>query len=59
MMSVENGTLQNLLIDKHASMGSAAIAAFIGAILKLPPAKQLLAQRSIKSKFVQFLASKA
>ena len=59
MMAVENGTLQNLLIDKHASMGSAAIAAFIGAILKLPPAKQLLAQRSIKSKFVQFLASKA
>ncbi|MBN2715489.1 MAG: 4Fe-4S binding protein [Deltaproteobacteria bacterium] len=59
MMAVENGTLQNLLLDKHASMGSAAIAAFIGALLKLPPTKQLLAQRTIKSKFVHFLASKA
>ena len=59
MMAVENGTLQDLLVDKHASMGSAAIAAFIGAILKLPPTKQLLALRTIKSKFVHFLASKA
>jgi hypothetical protein len=59
MMSVENSTLQHLLIDRHASMGSAAIAAFIGAILNLPPAKQLPAPKSIKSRFVQFLASKA
>ncbi|MBN2529614.1 MAG: 4Fe-4S binding protein [Deltaproteobacteria bacterium] len=59
MMAVENGTLQNMLVDKHANMGSAAIAAFIGGILKLPPAKQLLAQRTVKSRFVNFLASKA
>ena len=59
MMAVENGTLQNLLVDRHAGMSSAAIAAVIGAVLELPPAKQLLARNSLKSRFVNFLAGAA
>ena len=59
MMAVENGTLQSLLIDRHSTMTSAAIAGFVGAVLKLPPAKQMLANASLKSRFVNFLARRA
>ncbi len=59
MMAVENGTLQNLLIDAHSTMASAAIAGLVGAVLKLPPAKQMLANASLKSRFVNFLARRA
>jgi len=59
MMAVENGTLQSLLIDAHSTMASAAIAGLVGAILKLPPAKQMLANASLKSRFVSFLARRA
>ena len=40
-------------------MASAAIAGLVGAILKLPPAKQMLANASLKSRFVSFLARQA
>jgi Pyruvate/2-oxoacid:ferredoxin oxidoreductase delta subunit len=59
MMAIENGTLQNLIADPHASLSSAAINRLLGAILQLSPAKRLLAQQAIKSRFVDFLASKA
>ena len=59
MMAVENGTLQSLLVDAHSTMASAAIAGLVGAILKLPPAKQMLANASLKSRFVSFLARRA
>ncbi len=58
MMAVENGTLQEMLVDRHQGMSSAAIAGFVGALLKLPPAKQLLAKKSVKSRFVRFLAKR-
>jgi ferredoxin len=58
-MALENGTLQELIVDRHASMTSAAIAGLIGAVLDLPPAKRLLANDTIKSRFVEFLTSKA
>jgi len=57
MMAIENGTLHNLIADPHASLSSAAINRLLGAILSLSPAKRLLAQTAIKSRFVEFLAS--
>ena len=58
-MAIENGTLQNLLADPHANRSSAAINRLLGAILRLSPAKRLLAKAAFKSRFVDFLASKA
>jgi NAD-dependent dihydropyrimidine dehydrogenase PreA subunit len=58
MMAIEKGTLKKLLVDKHSSMSTAAIGAFVAAIPKLPPGKQLLAKEAIKSRFVDFLMSK-
>jgi Pyruvate/2-oxoacid:ferredoxin oxidoreductase delta subunit len=59
MMAIENGTLQNLLADPHANRSSAAMNRLLAAILRLSPAKRLLAKAAFKSRFVDFLASKA
>jgi ferredoxin len=59
MMAIENGTLQNLLTDRHASLPSAAINTLIATITRLPPVKQLLAREALKSRFVDFLVSRA
>ena len=59
MMAIENGTLQNLLADPHSNRSSAAINRLLGAILRLSPAKRLLAREAFKSRFVDFLASKS
>jgi Fe-S-cluster-containing hydrogenase component 2 len=59
MMAVENGTLQNLLCDPYGGVASSVVHRLLSAILRLPPTKRLLAQRAVKSRFVDFLASKA
>jgi len=52
MMAIERGTLQHLVFD-GASAGHRALAAVLGAILKLPPLKQALASRQVKSRFLE------
>jgi Pyruvate/2-oxoacid:ferredoxin oxidoreductase delta subunit len=59
MMALENGTLQNLLSDPHANLPSLALNRLLGAILRLPPARRLLAREAIGSRFVDFLAARA
>jgi ferredoxin len=54
-MAIEQGKLNELVVDKTDGMTAHAASALLGAILKLPPAKQLLAREAIKSRFVDFM----
>ena len=58
MMAIERGQLQNLIFDNQALKSHRIMAAILGAILKLPPLKQILAQEQIKSKYLGKLINK-
>ena len=49
LMAIERGTLQNLVFDNQAHLHHRAMAAVLGVILKLPPLKQAMASRQMKS----------
>jgi ferredoxin len=52
LMAIERGKLQNLVFDNHALASHRAMAAILGAILKLPPAKRLMASEQMRSKYL-------
>ena len=52
LMAIERGTLQHLLFDNGALASHRAMAAVLGVILKLPPAKQLMASRQMRSRYL-------
>jgi ferredoxin len=54
-MAIERGQLQNLLFDHQALASHRAMAAVLGVILKLPPLKQALASRQMKSRYLDRL----
>ncbi len=58
MMAIERGDLQNLIFDNQALFSHRAMAAILGVILKLPPLKQALASRQIKSRYLEHLISR-
>lgn len=58
MMAVERGTLQDLIFDDRALWNHRAMAAILGAILKLPPIKHRLANREIRSRYVETLLAR-
>lgn len=55
VMAIERGQLQDLIFDNRLMYSHRALAAVLGAILKLPPLKQILASRQIKSRFLEAL----
>jgi ferredoxin len=55
MMAVERGKLQNLIFDNQAHWNHRAMAAILGVLLKLPPVKQVLASKQIKSRYFEYL----
>ncbi len=57
LMAIEKGTLQHLIFDKGLP-SHRAMAAILGVILKLPPAKQILASRQMKSVYLEKLLSR-
>jgi hypothetical protein len=58
-MAIERGQLQNLIFDNQAHWNHRAMAAVLGVILKLPPIKQAMASRQMKSVYLErVLASK-
>ncbi len=57
LMAIERGKLQNLVFDNHAMASHRAMAAVLGVILKLPPAKQIMASRQMKSRYLDYLFS--
>jgi Na+-translocating ferredoxin:NAD+ oxidoreductase RNF subunit RnfB len=55
MMAIERGKLHNLIFDNQVLFSHRAFAAVLGVILKLPPAKQLLASQQFKSRYLEGL----
>ena len=53
LMAIERGKLQNLIFDNQAHLSHRAMAAVLGAILRLPPLKRLMASRQIKSRYLE------
>lgn len=51
MMAIERGGLEHLIFDNRALFSHRAMAAVLGAILKLPPIKQAMASEQIKSRY--------
>jgi ferredoxin len=58
MMAIERGKLQNLIFDNQALWNHRAMAAIVGVILKLPPLKQALASKQMKSRYLEYVISK-
>jgi len=54
-MAIERGQLQNLIFDNRAQWNHRAMAAILGVILKLPPIKQVMASRQMKSRYLERL----
>ncbi|HOO42065.1 MAG TPA: 4Fe-4S dicluster domain-containing protein, partial [Syntrophales bacterium] len=59
MMAIERGKLPDLIFDNRVLFSHRAMAAMLGAILKLPPVKQVLASRQLRSRFVDYLLSQS
>jgi len=58
VMAIERGNLQNLIFDNQVLWSHRALAALLGVILKLPPLKQALASRQMKSRYLEALISR-
>ena len=52
LMAVERGNLQNLIFDNQVLASQRALAAVLGAILKMPPLKQAMASQQMKSRYL-------
>jgi ferredoxin len=55
LMAIERGKLQDLIFDNQALRSHRAMAAILGVILRLPPLKQALASRQMKSRYLEWL----
>jgi NAD-dependent dihydropyrimidine dehydrogenase PreA subunit len=55
LMALERGKLPQLFFDNQLCLSHRAMAAVIGAILKLSPVKRLLAHKQIKSRYLERL----
>jgi len=54
-MAIEQGKLHKLMIDEDDGIAARAANVLLGAILRLPPTKQLLANEIFKSRFIAAL----
>lgn len=59
LQAIEKGMLPNLIFDKQIYRSHRAMAALLGVILKLPPIKQAMASKQMKSVYLDKLLSKA
>jgi ferredoxin len=55
LMAIERGKLQDLVFDNRLLWSHRALAAFFGAILKLPPVKRLAATEQVRSRYLEAL----
>ena len=58
VMAIERGKLQNLIFDNRVLWNHRALAGVLGVILKLPPFKQALASKQVKSRYLEKLISR-
>jgi ferredoxin len=57
MMAIERGDLQNLFFDNRVLWNHRAMAAVLGVILRMPPIKQVMATRQVKSRYMEYLVT--
>lgn len=58
LMAIEKGKLANLIFENQAFASHRAMAAIVSAILKLPPIKQIMASKQMKSRYLEKIISK-
>lgn len=58
LMAIERGKLQNLIFDNQALRSHRAMAAVLGVILRLPPLKQAMASKQMKSRYLETLITR-
>jgi hypothetical protein len=57
-MAIERGKLQDLVFDNRVLWSHRALAALLGVFLRLPPAKRLLAQEQVRSRYLEALLAR-
>jgi len=57
VMAIERGNFQNLIFDQQALWNHRVMASILGVIVKLPPLKQILASKQLKSRYLEYLLS--
>jgi formate hydrogenlyase subunit 6/NADH:ubiquinone oxidoreductase subunit I len=55
VMAIERGRLQHLVFDNRTLASHRAMAAVLGAILRLSPVKRAMASRQLKSRYLEAL----
>lgn len=58
-MALEQGKLHHYLAELGSGTTAQVMGAIAGAVLRLPPAKQLLARDALKSRFINYVLSRA
>lgn len=58
LMAIERGKLQHLIFDNRVLFSHRALAAVLGVILKLPPLKQIMANKQLQSRYVEKLLAR-
>ena len=58
VMALERGKLQHLIFDNHVLWHHRALAAVLGAILRLPPVDRILATQQVKSRYLEALVGR-
>jgi ferredoxin len=58
LMAIERGKLQDLVFDNRVLFSHRALAALFGVILKLPPARRLLATEQVRSVYLEKLVER-
>ncbi len=54
-MVIKPGKFQNLIFDNQVMWNHRAMAAVLGVILRLPPIKQAMASKQVKSRYLEKL----
>jgi ferredoxin len=57
-MAIERNKLHHVLFDNQVLFSHRALAAFLGVLFKLPPVKQALASKQLKSRYLESLVRK-
>jgi ferredoxin len=55
VMAIERGDLQDLIFDNRVLWNHRALAGVLGVILRLPPAKQIMASRQMRSRYLEYV----
>lgn len=59
LMAIERGKFQNLIFDNQLLLSHRAMAAILGAIMKLPPVKQFMASQQFRSRYLLSLIKRS